>query len=1630
MEVDFPSSRQDFRNQTGRDFAQSSSNSSSTECNHNEESLLSGVTSTSSQYEGGGSLLWPSTDDEGHKKKRGGRGRNSGKRKARRKQRNVMKHSQQQQQQHATVSSCASSNYEAGAGEMAVNFPTDRTPFMRRYSHDSSLASEGRRNSIGGKNNNNNLNVMKEGMKQGEQQQQRRRSRSRGSSTGHGIDDNDENREKELRQSSRASLQRRNSRNSLLSSSGKSSASERSIDDLIESEHKHRSSLVAAHNANASALPILGWDVENQSDTSSFMNDDSGRRSSSMNTLGSSLQSLQRSIYSVNRLQRSFHSASVGSSFRSLETGDVVPVHHATLPKELADSLNDNPHPEGELFGEFMTRGSFRHNNGGGGAESSSGGDRSPVEQDEYDARKPWRKAPTAAVNVTSDRRPTSTSARHASVNSLNFDPDMMKEFMASAEFQRIQRDKESKSEQDGDEEKELERKLLENCGGSIGDEDNDDEEEQLHSPRSQVAQLAALVDTPPSVEAPPEASSESQDASARRRRDSRAADDTTEVSSLARDDDDSELTDLRIAQEALFPIQEGYNKKSTGGSESVDVSLRQSELSDISFGVEALENSDYPLPLIDGDRKPPAHKYDVSLDIVREEDQLLAQEKIAQQQQQQKQQQIEDIIKEQEQIQKQQEERERHEQEQERDDGAADEIKMRRLSSNDFGANQIRKDLQLDDIEDLPSSPRDIFAKRNSNHNDSDTFSDVDMQRNPTASFKVCLNVTDDRIENEFSTTRLEDVEFGNGRSRLHQEEEVDNLDVSELGLLFEANRKDDDDILEDSSSHEGGSAVQSGRSSSKRTSSTLESAFKPFKNVIKRSASNVDSKTTSNIRRRNKRMWKFCVWNIRKILVCIVLLLAILITIGVLAWLGVEKSKEKNSPQSSNERPAFNLQPLERGPTQYPSLTPLLSSSPTAPSIIVFDGPGPGDTFLSQSTVNETHSKTNSTDTIESGPATEVANTTGLQLPSKADGTLTLNVTAGGSEPSEGSAIASLAPTQAPNQAFSQSPTTQSTATSSPVPSSQPSTAGDMIAASPTLQSDTTSCAFCERGIPDLMLELNPGQSCADVQGFAFEFTNGSDICAEIKKEEIICCPEPPEPLDSSPESDEVSILNSTSSPSVNDGSDATFTFNATLFDALFSSNSTMADSVASPVNSMNETTVNTTEEVNNNTLLNFTVEDTTADLIANETYPIYSVNETTLNTTETNFSVTNTTTLPELNGSAAANTSIYTLIHNLTGNNEYDYAGSSVAISPGGEFVAIGFKEASGLTEKSGVVHVYQRLGEMYVPLGGELLGNATGDEFGASVAISNDGRRVAIGARGSSSLDKTRNGEVQVFQYDQASSTWLQIGSSLQGLDDNDEFGFSVSLSGDGLRFASGSPGGNGRKGSAGVYQYDGEDWMRIGDTLIGADIDDRYGFSVSLSSYGDILAVGAYSETVESIENCGSVNVYNFSGSNWTNIGQRLIGNNVGAHFGWATSLSGNGQRIVIGSKGHMVENVTNVGACEVFELNNGDWTRIGEFLGEKESDETGRQVSMALDGTVFSCSKLHHFVDGSSNGEVVILKEENGGWNIVDELKSSQGISPSFGSAVGISEFGQYLIVGAEEYAKSMGAVDILIKTD
>jgi hypothetical protein len=366
------------------------------------------------------------------------------------------------------------------------------------------------------------------------------------------------------------------------------------------------------------------------------------------------------------------------------------------------------------------------------------------------------------------------------------------------------------------------------------------------------------------------------------------------------------------------------------------------------------------------------------------------------------------------------------------------------------------------------------------------------------------------------------------------------------------------------------------------------------------------------------------------------------------------------------------------------------------------------------------------------------------------------------------------------------------------------------------------------------------------------------------------------------------------------------------------------------------------------------------------------------------------------------------------------EFEHAGSSVSMSPDGDFVAVGFKEADGpAVERTGLVRVYQRnTDNSYSSLGQDgMFGRATGDEFGASVSISNDGTRVAVGARSSSSSGKEKNGEVMVFEYSDASDSWRPLGSSIQGKEDSERLGFSVSMSGDGDRLAVGAPKGNGGTGSTGLHEYDGLDWILLGDVVVGESDGDRAGFSVSLSNDGTTLAVGAFTSSNGDLSSSGSVTVHKVEGGSvgnsfsscLVNQGQTLVGANDEAQFGYSVSLSGDGKRLVVGSNGFSSADVSKVGLCAVYELQEDDWMIIGNSIGSKENEEAGSHVSISKNGNVVSCSKSIS-IDGTLSGSLVVLEENSTGWNVADIVVASLGNSTSFGSSVSLSQDGEWIV--------------------
>jgi hypothetical protein len=105
-----------------------------------------------------------------------------------------------------------------------------------------------------------------------------------------------------------------------------------------------------------------------------------------------------------------------------------------------------------------------------------------------------------------------------------------------------------------------------------------------------------------------------------------------------------------------------------------------------------------------------------------------------------------------------------------------------------------------------------------------------------------------------------------------------------------------------------------------------------------------------------------------------------------------------------------------------------------------------------------------------------------------------------------------------------------------------------------------------------------------------------------------------------------------------------------------------------------------------------------------------------------------------------------------------------------------------------------------------IGADIDGEAAVDLSGESVSLSSDGSTVAIGADYNSGTG-TYAGHVQV--YKNVSGTWTQVGADIDGEAAYDYSGYSVSLSSDGSIVAIGATGNDGTGSDAGHVRVQAE-----------------------------------------------------------------------------------------------------------------------------------------------------------------------------------------------------------------------------
>ena len=381
-------------------------------------------------------------------------------------------------------------------------------------------------------------------------------------------------------------------------------------------------------------------------------------------------------------------------------------------------------------------------------------------------------------------------------------------------------------------------------------------------------------------------------------------------------------------------------------------------------------------------------------------------------------------------------------------------------------------------------------------------------------------------------------------------------------------------------------------------------------------------------------------------------------------------------------------------------------------------------------------------------------------------------------------------------------------------------------------------------------------------------------------------------------------------------------------------------------------------------------------------------------------------------------------------IVGEAYYDLSGISMSLSRDGSIVAIGASANKGNGYYAGHARIYEydSSTKIWSQLGQDIDGELAGDRAGNSLSLSSDGSIVAI----SSYKHDSQKGHVRVFQYSRSANIWTRLGQDIDGENTFDQSGFSVSLSSDGTVVAIGAKLNDGNADNAGhvrIYQYNANSWDQIGDDIDGSYYDDEFGFSVSLSSTGTRVAIGAPENDAIGRTKLGSghVRVYQYDGSVWNQLGQDIQGESEKDYSGKAVSLSSDGSIVAIGA-GSNDGNGDRAGHVRVYNCNSGTnlWTQRGDdidgggddyFFGEKS-------VSLSADGSILAVGAIGAGVAYDGAAYVYEYNSGSDSWSQLGETIEGDYYNYA-GHEVALSADGYTLAVSAVGSNFLTGAVSV-----
>jgi hypothetical protein len=296
--------------------------------------------------------------------------------------------------------------------------------------------------------------------------------------------------------------------------------------------------------------------------------------------------------------------------------------------------------------------------------------------------------------------------------------------------------------------------------------------------------------------------------------------------------------------------------------------------------------------------------------------------------------------------------------------------------------------------------------------------------------------------------------------------------------------------------------------------------------------------------------------------------------------------------------------------------------------------------------------------------------------------------------------------------------------------------------------------------------------------------------------------------------------------------------------------------------------------------------------------------------------------------------------------------------------------------------------------------------TKDVFGFSVSA--DGDRVVSGAY---RADGPGGAAGAAYIYRATGGSWVEEQKLVSSdLVLNDQFGIAVALSGTvAVIGAQGDDDNGASSGSAYVFSHDGTSWVEA-DKLTASDgaASDFMGNAVAVS--GNVAMVGANLHDTATLSNAGACYVYRFDGTNWPEE-QILTASDLAAddRFGGAVSVDAN--LCAVGACLEDPGGVADAGSVYVFQYNGTTWSEIQKLTASdaQATDHFGASVSIRGDLLIVGATDDDDL--GNNAGAVYVFRDDGTQWNEVQKLTTADG-APGQQLGLSVSGLGNTCLVG------------------